>query len=266
MSDQPIRSHQEWEELAAAHALDALDPEDEARLFAHVATCDLCQRSLDDYNLVAAQLGSLADDEEAPPSWRQIRSAVVGPQVADVGSLLLPEPADEPSPDGRAPVVPIPRQASPAPMWRRPRVLAAAAAVVLLIAGGLAGWKLSSGSPASATAAMTACQQQSGCRVVRLHSSGSADTAAVIVDDGHASVVPLTLANAPAGRMYVLWQLPRDGGGMIPVESFRQTRHQTAGSQLPHAYADTAAFAVSLEPAGSFPTRPAGILALGSTT
>jgi hypothetical protein len=267
MNDQPIQSHHEWEELAAAYALDALDPQDELRLSAHVATCARCQQSLDDYNLVAAQLGSLADDEEAPPSWRQIRSAVVGDQSAGVATSLQPEQNEDRSPDGIAPVVPLPQQSSPAPLWRRPRMMAAAAAVVLLVAGGLAGWKLTSrSSPTSATAAVTACQQQAGCRVVKLRTPAAVDSAAVIVDSGHASVVPLALDSAPVGRMYVLWQLPRDGGGMIPIESFRQTRHQTVGSQLPHAYADTAAFAVSLEPAGGFPTRPSDILALGAAS
>jgi anti-sigma-K factor RskA len=259
MSDQSSQSHQEWEALAAAHALDALEPEDEQRLSAHVATCDICRHHLDDYTLVAAQLGSLADDEEAPPNWQQIRSTVIGDDSA-------PRPTVEPG--GRSPEAEpaaLPALAAPRPLWRQPRILAAAAAVVL-VAAGIIGWQLGSRSgPAPATAAVTACQQQSGCRVVRLHSGSARNSAAVIVDSGHASVVPLTLAGLPQGRTYVLWQLPRDGSP-IAVTSFRSTKRETGSAPLTRPYSDTVAFAVSMEPAGSPPTRPSDILALGAAT
>ena len=117
---------------------------------------------------------------------------------------------------------------------------------------------------AFAALALAACQQQPGCQVVRLHSSTTGDSAAVIVDSGHASIVPLGLAKPPAGHMYVLWQLPKDSGTMVPVSAFQQATHQTASSQLTRPYSDTSAFAISLEPAGAIPTRPGEILALGT--
>jgi anti-sigma-K factor RskA len=263
MTDQPRQPHEEWEELAAAHALDALDPQDEQRLSAHMASCDICQHNVDDYKLVAAQLGSLADDEEPAPSWQRIRSSVVTEGSARVET---PHPSEQQDERALAPVASLPEQAPSRPPWRRPWVIAAAAAVVLLIAGGLAGWGLSSRSTQpSASAALRACEQQSGCRTVRLHSGAARDRAAVIVDSGHASVVPLALPAAPGGRMYVLWQLPRDGSP-IALASFRQTKHETRDQELARPYADTAAFALSVEPAGSLPAQPSQILALGATT
>jgi anti-sigma-K factor RskA len=267
MNDQPNMSHEEWDELAAAYALDALEPAEEQRLIAHIATCERCQHNLDDYTLVAAQLGSLADDEEPAPSWQRIR-----PKVLDEGASGA-EPAEEPEPGQPTPVggpqlvVTSPRPA-PRP-WQRPWVLAAAAAVVLLIAGAVVGWQLGTRShPASATAAISACHQQPGCQVVTLRNAQAGDATAagaVIVDAGRASMVPLKMAPAPDAQMYVLWQMPRDGSP-VAIVSFRQTDQQTPSKPLATAYRDTMAFAVSLEPNGPTPTRPSNILALGAAS
>jgi anti-sigma-K factor RskA len=277
MNDQPNVSHEEWDELAAAYALDALEPAEEQRLIAHIATCDLCQHNLDDYTLVAAQLGSLADDEEPAPSWQRIRPKVIGDDTVDTvdtvgtaGTEPIQESArEQPTTAGRPqPVVTAP-QSAPRP-WRRPWVLATAAAVVLLIAGAVVGWQLGTRShPASATAAISACHQQPGCRVVTLRNAqaggGATAAGAVIVDAGRASMVPLEMAPAPAARMYVLWQMPRDGSP-VAIVSFRQTDQQTPSKPLATAYRDTMAFAVSLEPSGPAPTRPSNILALGAAS
>ena len=268
MTDQPNVSHEEWDELAAAYALDALEPAEEQRWIAHLGTCARCQHNLDDYTLVAAQLGSLADDEEPAPSWQRIRPKIIADSAA--GSEPMHDPGlPEPSPP-EAPVLVMPAPQPARRPWRRPWVLAAAASVVLLIAGAVVGWQLGTRShPAPATAAISACHQQPGCRVVTLRNAQGGDGAtaagAVIVDAGRASMVPLKMAPAPIARMYVLWQMPRDGSP-VAIASFRQTDQQTPSTPLTTAYRDTAAFAVSLEPSGPAPTRPSNILALGAAS
>jgi anti-sigma-K factor RskA len=263
MSDQPSLSHEPWAELAAAYALDALEPEEQDRLSSHVRTCDLCQRDLNDYTLVAAQLGSLADHDGPPPSWAQISAQINYIERAVTPTVHRLDPAASLSRGDMEPLVPAARSGA-----GRRRLLAAAAAAVLLTAGGVAGWQLGSRSgPTPTAAALTGCQQQSGCSIVRMHSAGpansSGDRAAVIVQAGRASLLPLKMTAAPAARMYVLWQMPRDGGP-TPIASFRQTNRQTAATLLSVSFADTAAFAVSLEPAGQLPTRPSTILAIGA--
>ena len=244
MTDKPDTTHEMWDELAAGHALHALDGADEQRFLTHLSNCAHCTAALDDYNLVAAQLGSVADTvADETPSWQHIRGAIVDDQRAPVVSL-----------DGR-------RQ-------RSARILAAAAAVVTVTAIGVAGWGLSHGSDAGTSpgvAALAACHQQVGCRAIRLHTSDGANPAAVVINGDRAAVVPLTLSAAPAGRTYVLWQMPSDGSP-IPISEFRATDRQTAATHLPASYGDTAAFAISLEPTNVPPRRPTKVLAVGTTT
>lgn len=230
----PTTSHDEmWDELTAGYALDAIEPEDEARLLEHLAGCAHCRATLDDFTLVASQLGSLANGEEEPPPWQQI-----APRITRV-----------------TPITSIRRR-------RQPRILAAAAAVVLLAAGGVLAWHYTHGTTSPpAQAAIAACSQRPGCSVVRLHGS-SGVVAAVIVQDGRASLVPLHLASPSAARAYALWQLPRDGSPIF-LDTFRDTGRATPPSPLAVPVADTTAFAVSVEPAGTRPERPSTVIAVG---
>jgi anti-sigma factor RsiW len=241
MSDERTGSHQVWDELVAAHALHALEPTDELRLIAHVDSCPSCRKRLDEFTLVAAQLGSLADDVTHAPSWAQMRPRLTGP----------------PSRTARlAPVLPLRRRTGA-------RVLAATAAAVVVIGGATAGWQLTRPSHATPTpVALSACQQQRGCQIIQMHGRGG-DNAAVVVEGGQASLVPIRLPAPAADRMYVLWQLPRDGSP-IPVVTLRDATHQTSSVPLVTGYADTAAFAVSVEAAGPMPTRPTDVLAVGA--
>jgi len=234
-------SHEVWDELAAAYALHALERDEELRLLAHVDGCTTCRERLDDYTLVAAQLGSLPDDDVEPPAW------------ADIRPLQLPGAASAPAAPAR--VLAFRRRTVAV------RVLAAAAAVVVA-AGVVVGWQLGRSGPTSATAALTACRHQAGCRIIELHGQGG-NAADLLVVNGTASLVPLAMAAPPSGRMYVLWQLPRDGSP-IPVASMRDVAHQSPNVALPAGYADTAAFAVSLEAAGGMPSRPSRVLAVGA--
>lgn len=249
MTDEAQGSHQGWDELVAASALHALEPDDELRLLGHLDGCAPCRAHLDQYRLVAAQLGSLTDDDAQPPAWGDMRSRLVGPPsaAAPAGNTATP----------KTKVIPLRRRVGV-------RVLAAAA-VVVVAAGVAASWQAS--RPArdtSASVALTACRQQSGCRVVPLHGQ-SRDNAAVLVEGGHASLVPVNLSALPADHVYVLWQLPRDGGP-IPVVTFRDPQRQTSSVPLMTGYADTAAFAISVEDAGLMPTHPTDLIGLGAAT
>lgn len=246
MTDEPSGSHQPWDELVAAHALHALEPAEELRLLHHIDSCADCRQRLDEFTLIAAQLGSLPEDETQPPTWAEIGPRLIG----------APDPEAAPPPSRLAPVVPLRR-------WIGARTLGAAAAAVLVIGGAVAGWQLTRPTRTTSTSvALAACQQQNGCRVIQMHGR-SGDNAAVLVEGGQASVVPISLPAPPADRMYVLWQMPRDGSP-IAVVSFRNPTRQTSSVPLVTGFSDTAAFAVSLEHAGPTPTRPTDVLALGA--
>ncbi|HVX68782.1 MAG TPA: anti-sigma factor [Mycobacteriales bacterium] len=239
------QAHETWEELAAGYALHALGADDERQFLDHLTGCPRCASALDDYELVGAQLGALAETEtDELPSWNRIRGAIVEESPAEVVTL-----------DQRR-------------RTRSTRILAAAAAVVTVTAVGVAGWEAThGGGPAStpATTALTACHQQVGCRTIRLHAPDGKSPAAVIVNGDRAAVVSTSLTSPPARRTYVLWQMPRDGGP-IPISEFRLTGRQTAFAPLSSPYADTTAFAISLEAADVTPSQPTQVLAIGTTT
>ncbi|HET6907964.1 MAG TPA: anti-sigma factor [Mycobacteriales bacterium] len=242
MTEELSGAHHPWDELVAAHALHALEPDDELLLLAHVDCCGSCRDRLDGFTLVAAQLGSLTDGTVDPPAWSAIRPPSHGsaapPPAADVARVL--------------------------PLRRRmtSRALSAAAAAVVAAGVAAVGWQLSPAGPSASSAALTACRQQSGCRIIQVHGQGG-DAAAVLVEAGRASLVPVHITVPPDGRMYVLWQLPRDGSP-IPVVTFHDTTRQTSSVPLVTGYSDTAAFAVSVEADGPMPTHPTDVLAVGA--
>lgn len=243
-------AHERWEELAAGHALDALEPDEEALFVVHLETCAHCRRGLDEHAFVAAQLGGLAEDTEArPPAWRDIRAGIV------TGGA----PPDVSLDDRRA------RRAMPARgTLRSSRVLGAAAALIVLAGAAIAGWQLSHGSESAAEQAIKRCAVAPACTVVRLPSNGH-EKAAVLVADGTARVVPTSLPTPPSDRVYVLWQMPRDGRPVL-VSELRSLEpgHEGPPIALTLPYADTAAFALSIERADVVPSRPTDVVAVGA--
>jgi hypothetical protein len=235
-------THEFWDELAAGYALHALEPDEELEFTTHLVECDRCRAMLDEHELVAAQLGSLADaDDIAAPSWQRIRAGVV---------------ADAP------PVVDL------AARRRRPlagRLLATAAAVVVLAGVGVAGWQLTDGGSQQSPgfAAIDDCEQASDCVTIRLQVEGQSP-AALLVRDGNARMVPTGLAQPPADHAYALWQLPRDGRPVLMTEMEQVPSGPSDPVALTLPYDDTAAFAVSLEPVNVVPEKPTQVLAVGT--
>ncbi len=245
----PDTSHEEWEELAAAHALHALDAADDERFMTHVAGCSRCRDALRDFDLVASQLGWLADerdDEGDVPPWQDLRAGVVGVQAS--------------TPPGDTPVDEL---AARRGRSARRRLLAAAAAAVV-VAAGVSTWQLSRGT--SSNNQVAGCERQVGCHVVPLKTSTGVDADIdVVVRDGAAQVIPLHIAAPASTKMYVLWQR---GNGKAPVAlvSFRSTNRPTARVALTLPYSDTSYFAVSIEPAGPLPKQPSTVVAVGTKT
>lgn len=246
MSKPAERPHEYWEELAAGHALNALDEPERSQFLEHVAACSSCSAELDGFQLVAAQLGWLADEEaETAPPWAEVRAGIVD--------------------DAKVAVLPTPRaRAAAFPARAAQRVLAAAAAL-LVLAGGLAAWQLAgTGGPgiAAHVAAMASCQRSSDCRVIRLQDSGD-EVAALLVRGTHAQLLTLQLPPPAAGRMYVLWQMLRNGPP-VAMMGFRRPATAAAGGPLARPWAVTAAFALSVEAAGPLPAQPSRVVAVGS--
>jgi len=235
MSTHEHGNHEQWDELAAGYALDALEPDEREEFLDHLATCERCRQRVDEHLLVAAQLGSLAGDDVAPPPWSAIRAGVVG---------------DRPAP-GDAEVVVLRRRP------RLPVLTAAAAAIALLGAG--AAWQLTRTTGPQPLASVAACRQDPGCHVIALDSGGGS-AAQMLVHDGRAALLPTAMPALPAGSVWALWQLPRGGSPLLLTE-FETGRQATP---LKIGYGQTAGFAVSREKAGTTPTAPSVVVAAGS--
>jgi anti-sigma-K factor RskA len=248
-----MADHTEWDELAAGYALNALTPEEEQIFVVHLETCGRCQASVDDHILVAAQLGAIAMPEEPldPPSWASIRTAVIGD--------------DAPSPPVPADVADLGNRRHRYAVSRR--VLAVAAAVVVLAGGGIIAWQVTSGGSSNAVPAAASCGSAPGCHAVSLKDASGTEAAALTVKGDQITMVPTNMKPAPAGKEYVLWQVPADGRP-VAVKVFTATGDQavaTAPTEV--AYSDTASFAVSEESAGPAPASPTTpLLAAGTAT
>ena len=229
-----MSGHEHWEELAAGYALDALEPEERDEFVEHLVTCAQCRALVDEHLLVAAQLGSLAGDDVAPPPWSAIRAGVI----------------TSPTASADADVVVLRRR-------RMPVALTAAAAAVVLVGAGAA-WQLTRPSGAQPLASAQACRQTADCHVVALDSSAG-PAAQVLVHHGQAAIVPTSMPPLPAGSVWALWQLPRGGAPVLLTEFATGSR-----STLKVGYGQTAGFAVSRETVGTTPAAPSDVVAAGN--
>jgi hypothetical protein len=227
--DHEATDHERWEELAAGHALHALEPAESVEFEQHRATCDRCQTGLDEMSFVAAQLGALAGagGADAPP-WRRMRAGVVGGAPA----------------------------ASKGSTARRRWLLPAATAAVVVAAAAVLTVRLTGGGAAPALTA-AGCARDAACHQVVLRSADGLDVATVLVRGLTATVASVALGPAPAGKEWALWQVPYRGRPML-VRTFRAL--PATVDSLPTSFDPSAAFALSAEPAGTRPDRPSDVL------
>lgn len=229
-------SHEEWDELAAGFALDALEADEELAFTEHLATCERCLANVDDHQLVAAQLGAIAhpDISAEPPSWAAIRGSVIGSPAA-VTDLADRRRRYEGS----------------------RRFLAVAAAAIVIAGGGVAIWQSTTGGGGS-------CSASSGCHSIELDAAGGHPAAELTVTGNTISMTTGGMTAAPTGKMYVLWQLPRDGKAE-PLATFTADDTRAVTTNLLSPYADTTGFAVSEETAATQPPQaPSNQLATGN--
>jgi anti-sigma-K factor RskA len=224
----------------AVYALDALEPGERAVVDAHLATCAACREELDGYQRT---LGRMTVPEEPPDQvWagisEQIRATALPPETSD-GDL----PAE---------VVSL---ASRRPGWlRSPRVLAAAAAVVLVLGVGAVLVSLR-GSDSLRDQAVAAADDPDNT-VVEL-TSDSGEVARVVVTDGEDYVLFDDLPTLASDETYQLWRT--DDGLPASLGVLGDAGDGAAKVQLP---ASTSAFAISQEPKGGS-TSPTDVVATG---
>jgi anti-sigma-K factor RskA len=124
--DPATDAHEEWLDGAAAHALHALDAPGRARMDAHVRTCPVCARRVDEYRRVLAALPYALPVEDPPAT---LRASILGHARSTARPQGSPAPRAEPGRRTGAPPRPWATR-----LWR-PAVWAAA--VLGIVALGL---------------------------------------------------------------------------------------------------------------------------------
>jgi hypothetical protein len=263
----PGPDHARLAELAAAHALHALEPDDEQAFTAHARQCPHCQQALAGYAEVAAALAETAPRAEPSP---QLGPRILAAALADdprddrpgtpAAGQEAAQPGTQPHPSRR--VIPLRRR----PQWHRAAAGAAAAAV---IAAGTWAGLAATGGGSSSPQTLAACARPHACTQVVLSGSATQRTVAkVVIQNGVAWMEPTAMAANPAGEIYVLWQIT---GAHTPlaVGSF-DIRPGTLSAirigSLAAPYSGTWAFAVSLEHGRTIPASPSRPVALGQVS
>ncbi len=241
-----MSDHEQWEELAAAHALGSLEPEDEQRFEAHLLTCRECAAVQADTEAVMAELATTADQVAPPPELKARLMAAIHEESDDQPRMAVISSPDQLDSHRQR------KGGRLADTWVR---LAAAACVVLLavVAGGL--WTLN--RPAN--------QEP---RFVALHGD-TQNTATVELIGDKAWVIPTALpANDAATSRYVLWAVPSEGDP-VAVGGFDVQAGSAAVlpiGRVSPSPASIKAFAVSKEPGRTVPAKPSTVVAQGNVT
>src|SRR6185503_10977829 len=98
-----LGEHAEWDELAVAWALSALDPEDEERFAEHLPGCTRCTATVRESLYTVADLAYALPDEAPPPSLKSRLMAAVAAEPRTPGALPPQAPA-EPEPEEEWPL------------------------------------------------------------------------------------------------------------------------------------------------------------------
>jgi anti-sigma factor RsiW len=192
--------HARFEELAAGHALSALEPGDEEVFLAHLPSCAACERAVAEHRETASHLAYAADPVALPDSLLdRIRAEV------QATGRAMPPPAPVSLDAART------RRRAPLP----PAWTAVAAAVALVLSLGVWNVSLRQGrSDLEQRADRLAAAVQTleiGTRVPLADGSGRPVAVAVLHDDRVSLVVDGLAANDRSTSTYVLWQTGATG-------------------------------------------------------
>lgn len=231
-----MTTHQEFQNLIPALALDCLEDDEAVLVAEHVAGCSTCQAELAEYRRTVNQL-VLA----APPA---IPSMQLQRRLAE---RIKPKP-DAPSP-------------TPAGWWhtlltglKRSAPVWGAVALLLVVGLALGNWRLWQQSPRS-------------MRVVSLVNTQAAPTASgliVVSSDGeYGAMVVENLPELSPDRQYQLWLIKNGQRTSGAVFSVGEHGYRSVQVEAPLPLDQYEAFGITIEPAGGSP-GPTGEKVLGS--
>lgn len=247
------------EELAVGWAMHSLEPDEEALVRDHLPNCPSCQRTVRATQEVLAGIGGAVRQEQPPPRLRARLMEQIEHTPQDVSAHR-------------------PRHAAPTPL-RRPQhrrrtgrvLLAAAAAVAVLAAGGYLGVRVNQLSGEVAAASQRANDLNKALGLAAdpttnraLLRTPSGDPVAVVLSSSTSgSIIPLNLKSNDSAHVYVVWGT----GTKLPVPLAMFDVRAGSTDPQPLAWGSDAhqhqSFAVSLEPGRTLPATPSDVLAGG---
>ncbi len=271
--------HERFEELAAGHALGALEPEDEQAFLSHVDGCARCEADTLVHREALAHLAYAADDAEPPADvLDRIRAGIrASGREASFPSDLSSAPGapwlDAPAEPGTVSMEGARRRRDAERLRRAGTWLGVAAAAALVI--GLGAWNASLRSDRDAqdawggrmTAAVGELQDASTDTVPLAATESDGDVVAVaLVRGSELSLVVDGLPVNDEGTSYVLWGQSRYGD-VRPVGAFDVSTSGLdvhTGMQMQAGVSDVTRFMVSHEKGDGAPPLPQGpVLASG---
>lgn len=248
--------HDAYSELAAGHALSALEPEDEHAFLAHLSGCARCERELAVHAATLTHLAYAPDAAEPPAALLEgIRAGV----LASGRGASFPAAAAEPVSLDAA------RTRRSEARLRRARGWTAAAAAAAMVVG-LGAWNVALRGDVNdqdawndrITSAVRELGEE-GTDAVPLKGEGDQVVAVALVKDDQLSLVVDGLkANDAASTTYVLWGQSRFGD-VRPVAAFDVTSEGMdvrEGLRMQAGVAEVTRFMVTHEQGRSAPPIP----------
>lgn len=259
--------HVRYEELAAGHALHALEPEDEQDFLRHLAGCAQCEADLADHQATLAHLAYAPAAAEPPPALLAgIRQGV----LSSDREATFPSDADAAAAPAAAAAVPDLSAARDARRMRRAGTwLAAAAAFALVVSLGV--WNTSLRSDRDEQDAWGERMRQAVSRMsdatatVPLHGADGKLLAVAVVRGADMSLVVDGLPVNEAGTTYVLWgEDPAGDKHAVGAFDVTSSFDVLEGMEVRDGVGDMARLMVTREAGDSAPLTPTlPVLAVG---
>ena len=244
-------SHARFEELAAGHALAALEPGDEQAFLAHLPSCAACERAVAEHRETAAHLAYAVDPVELPDA---ILTGIRAGVQASGRAMPLPE-----EPEQAIDLDAARARRRPGTLPRSWMGVAAAAVLVLALGTWNASLQQSRTDADQRADRLAAAVKllETPNRVALSDTSGRPVAFAVMHDDRRMSLVVDGLApNDRGSSTYVLWQIGITGPTAIGTFDVREQSADIVGQMALSAGSRPTALAVTKEPGRSAPPAP----------
>ena len=257
------RSHDEWTELVCGLALDALEPEDETEVSAHLSECPACQELHTSLIQTAGELAALAEGIDPPAAVLEVLRAEIARTPRNPPLPGAPAPrAVVDNPMAPIIVMPAPRPSKP----RLGRILIGSVSLGLVVA--VSGTYAASMREQTVVASRSLTQQEAVLQgvVAAFHDpdaktwtlESGTSSATVISSQGHGYLSTTELAPLTAAQgQYVLWGI-RSDFVRVALASFRSGDAAVDLGSLDPSILSNGQFVVSREASGAVPANPQG--------